>query len=304
MQILLKDGSYRQFEESVNALDVAKSLSPKLSKEAAVAKVNGELWDLTRPLIDGCTLEILTKETEEGLDVIRHDAAHVLAEAIKDLYPSAQITIGPSIENGFYYDIFLSKSLTPDDLSIIENKMHDIIKKDDPFIREEWNRHDAITFFKNIGEHFKAEIIENIPETQTITLYKQGNFIDLCRGPHLPSTGRIGHAFKLTKLAGAYWRGDHNNQMLQRIYGVAFATDAALQTYLTQIVEAEKRDHRRIGSELDLFHIQEEAAGSVFWHPKGWRIYQTLQRYMQKKCYHNGYLESTSTKTRFRVVRL
>jgi threonyl-tRNA synthetase len=291
MKVRLKDGSIRQFEHAVTALDVAESISPKLSKESVVAKVNGELWDLTRLLPDGCMLEILTKSTPEGLDVLRHDTAHILAEAVKELYPSAQITIGPSIENGFYYDIYYEHSFSPEDLVTIESKMKEIIKRNESFIREEWERETAIDFFEGIGEHFKAEIIKDIPEGQTITLYRQGGFIDLCRGPHLPSTGRIGTAFKLTKLAGAYWRGNHNNEMLQRIYGVAFATEADLKAYLTQLEEAEKRDHRKIGTELDLFHIQEEAVGSVFWHPKGWRIYQTLQHYMQKKWHNNGYLE-------------
>ncbi|CAO5676088.1 MAG: Threonine--tRNA ligase [Holosporales bacterium] len=291
MKVQLKDGSIREYAHSVCGLDVAKSISSKLGKEAASVKVNNELWDLTRTLPDNCTLDIITRSTPEGLDVIRHDAAHVLAEAIKELYPSAQITIGPSVENGFYYDICHEKSLSLDDLADLEKKMHEIIKRNESFVREEWNRNEAIQFFKSIGEHFKAEIIESIPEDQTITLYRQGNFVDLCRGPHLPSTGLIGTGFKLMKLAGAYWRGDHNNPMLQRIYGTAWATEADLKAYLTQLEEAEKRDHRKIGTELNLFHLQEEATGSVFWHPKGWRIYRKLQNYIQKRLEDNGYLE-------------
>ncbi|MBP9752965.1 MAG: threonine--tRNA ligase [Proteobacteria bacterium] len=291
MKVQLKDGSTREYEGAVSGLDVAKSISPRLAKDAVVVKVNNELWDLTRTLPDNCTLDIVTRGTPEGLDVIRHDAAHVLAEAIKEIYPSAQITIGPSIENGFYYDILCEKSLSSDDLADLEKKMHEIVKRNQPFIREEWARDDAIQFFKSIGEYFKAEIIEGIPEGQTITLYRQGNFVDLCRGPHLPSTGFIGNGFKLMKLAGAYWRGDHNNPMLQRIYGTAWANEADLKAYLTQLEEAEKRDHRKIGQELGLFHLQEEATGSVFWHPKGWRIYRKLQNYIQKRVDDNGYLE-------------
>ncbi|MDP3371977.1 MAG: threonine--tRNA ligase [Candidatus Paracaedibacteraceae bacterium] len=290
-QVALKDGSVREFDNAVTALTVAQNISPRLAKEAVAARVNGELWDLTRTLPEGATLEIVTRSEPDGLDIIRHDVAHVLAEAVKELYPSAQITIGPSIENGFYYDIFSEKPYTLDDLAKIEAKMHVIIKRDEPFTREEWNRNEAIVFFKSIGEHFKAEIIEGIPSDQTITLYRQGNFIDLCRGPHLPSTGRIGSAFKLMKLAGAYWRGDSKNPMLQRIYGTAWATEAQLKEHLFQLEEAEKRDHRRLGAELGLFHMQEEAIGSVFWHPKGWRLYRALENFVRARLEKNDYLE-------------
>lgn len=290
-QVILKDGSSRQFDKQVSALDVAASLSLRLAKEAAVARVNGQLWDLTRLLPHDATLELMMRTDAEGLDVIRHDTAHVMAEAVKELYPSAQITIGPSIENGFYYDIFIETPFTKDDLVKIEAKMHDIIQRNDPFVREEWDRDAAIAFFKSIGENFKAEIIESIPQGETITLYRQGKFIDLCRGPHLPSTGRIGKAFKLMKLAGAYWRGDHNNPMLQRIYGTAFATEQQLKDYLHQLEEAEKRDHRRIGAELGLFHVQEEAVGSVFWHPKGWRLYRTLENFVRARLEKHDYQE-------------
>ncbi len=290
-QVALKDGSQRNFDKAVTSLDVAQNISPRLAKEAVAARVNGELWDLTRTLPNEALVEIVTRSEDEGLDVIRHDTAHVLAEAVKELYPNAQITIGPSIENGFYYDIFSEKPFTLDDLASIEAKMHTIIKRDDVFTREEWDRDEAITFFKSIGENFKAEIIENIPAGETITLYRQGNFIDLCRGPHLPSTGRIGAGFKLMKLAGAYWRGDAKNPMLQRIYGTAWANEAQLKEHLHQLEEAEKRDHRRLGSELGLFHIQEEAVGSVFWHPKGWRLYRTLESFIRLKLEQNDYLE-------------
>lgn len=290
-QVALKDGSVREFDSAVNALAVAQNISPRLAKEAVAARVNGELWDLTRTLPANATLEIVTRSEVDGLDIIRHDVAHVLAEAVKELYPSAQITIGPSIENGFYYDIFSEKPFTPDDLTAIEAKMHAIVKRDEPFTREEWDRDEAIKFFKSIGEHFKAEIIEGIPAGDTITLYRQGNFIDLCRGPHLPSTGRIGSAFKLMKLAGAYWRGDSKNPMLQRIYGTAWATDAQLKEHLFQLEEAEKRDHRKLGAELGLFHIQEEAVGSVFWHPKGWRLYRALESFVRARLEKHDYHE-------------
>ena len=290
-QVALKDGSVREFDSAVTALTVAQNISPRLAKEAVAARINGELWDLNRTLPKGATLEIVTRIEADGLDIIRHDVAHVLAEAVKELYPSAQITIGPSIKNGFYYDIFSEKPFTPDDLVAIEAKMHAIIKRDEPFTREEWDRDEAITFFKSIGEHFKAEIIEGIPAGDTITLYRQGNFIDLCRGPHLPSTGRIGTAFKLMKLAGAYWRGDSKNPMLQRIYGTAWANDAQLKEHLFQLEEAEKRDHRKLGAELNLFHMQEEAVGAVFWHKKGWRLYRALESFVRARLEKHDYVE-------------
>ncbi|MBY0461762.1 MAG: threonine--tRNA ligase [Alphaproteobacteria bacterium] len=289
--VFLKDGSQRQYDHPVSGEDVAKSISPRLAKEAVVIRVNGELWDLTRTLPENATIEIVTRQDTDGLEVIRHDTAHVIAAAVKELYPETQITIGPAIENGFYYDFFRETHFTLDDFEKIENRMREIVKRDEKFIREEWKREDAIEFFKKEGEHFKAELIESIPAGEIITLYRQGNFIDLCRGPHLPSTGRIGTAFKLMKLAGAYWRGDHRNPMLQRIYGTAWATEQQLKDHLTQLEEAEKRDHRRLGSELDLFHIQEEAPGSVFWHPKGWSIYRNLESYVRARLDLTGYVE-------------
>lgn len=289
--VFLKDGSQRQYDHPVNGEDVAKSISPRLAKEAVVIRVNGDLWDLTRILPENATIEIVTRQDADGLEVIRHDTAHVIAAAVKELYPETQITIGPAIENGFYYDFFRETHFTLDDFEKIENRMREIVKRDEKFIREEWKREDAIEFFKKAGEYFKAELIESIPPGEIITLYRQGNFIDLCRGPHLPSTARIGTAFKLMKLAGAYWRGDHRNPMLQRIYGTAWATEQQLKDYLTQLEEAEKRDHRRLGSELNLFHIQEEAPGSVFWHPKGWSIYRNLESYVRARLDRTGYVE-------------
>lgn len=289
--ITLKDGTKKEYASSTTPLDIAESISKRLAKEAVAAKVNGQLWDLTRILPKECTLEIITRNDEEGLEIIRHDAAHVLAEAIKELYPHAQITIGPSIDNGFYYDIFIETPFTTDDLVKIENKMREIINRDDAFIREEWERNKAIEFFKSIGEHFKAEIIESIPSSEMITLYRQGQFIDLCRGPHLPSTGKIGTAFKLMKVAGAYWRGDSRNPMLQRIYGTAWATQAQLDQYIHFLEEAEKRDHRRLGQELKMFHIQEEAVGSIFWHPKGWKVYRKIENFIREHLDREDYVE-------------
>lgn len=289
--VFLKDGSQRQYENPVSGEDIAKSISPRLAKEAVAIRVNGELWDLTRILPENAVIEIITRQDPEGLEIIRHDTAHIIAEAVKELYPETQITIGPAIESGFYYDFYRETPFTPEDFEKIESRMREIVKRDEKFIREEWKREDAIAFFKKEGEHFKAELIESIPAGETITVYRQGSFTDLCRGPHLPSTGRIGTAFKLMKVAGAYWRGDHRNPMLQRIYGTAWATEQQLKDHLTQLEEAEKRDHRRLGAELDLFHIQEEAPGSVFWHSKGWSIYRNLENYVRARLEKNNYVE-------------
>jgi len=289
--VILPDGSRREFDQAVTGEDVARSISPRLAKEAVAVSVNGDLWDVNRILPDGANIQIVTKNQPEGLEIIRHDVAHITAEAVKELFPETQITIGPAIENGYYYDFHREKSFTPDDLLLIEKKMQEIVDRDEPIQREEWRRDDAVAFFKSQGEHFKAEIIESIPADQTITLYRQGGFIDLCRGPHLPSTGRAGKAFKLMKVAGAYWRGDHKNPMLQRIYGTAWANEKQLQEYLTMLEEAEKRDHRRLGAELDLFHFQEEAVGSVFWHPKGWQIYRILENFVRQRLEKTGYVE-------------
>ena len=289
--IILSDGSVRQYEGPVTGLDVANDISKGLAKEAVCVRVDTELWDLTRPIEKDASLQIITKKHDDGLELLRHDAAHVLAEAVKELYPECQITIGPAIENGFYYDIYREESFCLDDLEKIEARMKEIVARDEAITREVWNRDDAVKLFRDMGEEFKAEIIEDLPADQTITLYRQGDFIDLCRGPHLPSTGKLGTSFKLMKLAGAYWRGDSNNPMLQRIYGTAWANDKQLKEYLIRLEEAEKRDHRRLGKEMDLFHFQEESIGGCFWHPKGWSIYLELQDYIRKTLEREDYVE-------------
>lgn len=291
IKIRLADGGHREFPKGITGWEIAKSLSTSLAKEAVAVRVDDELWDLTRPIEADAALEVIKRTSEAGLDVLRHDAAHVFAEAVKELYPEAQITIGPSIQDGFYYDLYREESFTPEDLTRLEQRMHDIVNRDESVTREVWNRQEAIDYFKSIGEFFKAEIITDLPETDQITVYRQGQFVDLCRGPHLPSTGKLGHAFKLMKLAGAYWRGDSKNQMLQRVYGTAWSTDKDLQAYLTRLEEAEKRDHRRLGKDMNLFHMQEEAVGSVFWHPKGWTLYRILENYIRDKIAAEGYVE-------------
>ena len=289
--ITLPDGSIRRYERAVTGYEIASSIGARLAQDAVVVKIDGKLSDLTLPVAQDARVEIVTRTSEEALEIFRHDAAHVLAEAVKDLYPEVQITIGPAIENGFYYDIYREQSFTPEDLEKIERRMREIVDRDEPLVREVWSRDKAIEFFKSIGEHFKAEIISNIPEGEDVSLYRQGNFIDLCRGPHLPSTGKLGKAFKLMKLAGAYWRGDHRNPMLQRVYGTAWATEKQLQDYLKQLEESEKRDHRKLGRDMNLFHFQEEAPGAVFWHPKGWELYRGLQNYIRKRISKLGYAE-------------
>ncbi|MDP3640888.1 MAG: TGS domain-containing protein, partial [Alphaproteobacteria bacterium] len=273
MQIEFPDGRVQQIEAGITGSDIAKGISPSLEKKAVAISLDGELKDLNVPLTTGGKFRIITKDDPEGLEILRHDTAHVLAETIKELYPDAQITIGPVIENGFFYDIYRDKPFTTDDFDGIEQRMREIVDRNEPIQREEWDRDEAIKYFESIGETFKAEIIRDIPAGQIISLYRQGKFLDLCRGPHLPSTGRLGKAFKLMKLAGAYWRGDSKNPMLQRIYGTAWATEDQLKQHLHMLEEAEKRDHRKLGREMDLFHMQDEAPGSVFWHPKGWTIY-------------------------------
>ena len=291
ISIRLSDGSRREFPKGITGWEIAKTLSTSLAKEAVAVRVDEELWDLTRPIETDKGIEVIKRISDIGLDILRHDAAHVFAEAVKELYPETQITIGPSIQDGFYYDLFREESFTPEDLKRLEERMHDIVNRDEPITREVWTRKDAIAYFKEQGELFKAEIIQDLPEGDTITIYRQGKFVDLCRGPHLPSTGKLGHAFKLMKLAGAYWRGDSKNPMLQRVYGTAWASEKDLQAYLTRIEEVEKRDHRRLGKEMNLFHMQEEAMGSVFWHPKGWTLYRTLESYIRDKISAEGYQE-------------
>lgn len=289
--LTLPDGSTRDYEAPVTGAQVAADIGPGLAKAALAVKIDGEMADLTLPIERDSQLAIVTAKDDEGLELLRHDAAHVMAEAVKELYPDVQVTIGPAIENGFYYDFARSEPFTPEDLEKIEKRMGEIVERDEEITREVWDRSEAIEFFKNEGEHYKAQIIEAIPEGEQIRLYRQGDFIDLCRGPHLPSTGKLGKAFKLMKLAGAYWRGDANNEMLQRIYGTAWADKKQLKAYLTMLEEAEKRDHRRLGREMDLFHFQEEAPGAVFWHPKGWRLFQTLINYMRTRQEQADYVE-------------
>ena len=291
INITFPDGAVKQFDEATNGLEIANGISSGLRRNAVAIEVNGEQWDLTRDITSDANVAIITRDTDEGLEVLRHDAAHVMAEAVKELYPETQVTIGPSIENGFYYDFAREEAFTPEDLTTIEARMKEIVKRNETIEREVWDRNDAIDYFKGIGEAYKAEIIADLPESETITVYRQGEFLDLCRGPHLPSTGILRDGFKLTKLAGSYWRGDSNNAQLQRIYGTAWSDKKQLKAYLKRMEEAEKRDHRKLGKALDLFHIQDEAPGSVFWHPKGWSIYQAVQTYMAEKQYQRGYQE-------------
>lgn len=291
IQITLPDGAVKEFQTVPTGLQIATDISPGLARNAVAVVVNGEQWDLTRPIETDASIEIITRNSDEGLEVLRHDAAHVMAEAVKELYPETQVTIGPAIEDGFYYDFARDTAFTPEDLEAIEVRMREIVKRDEKIERHVWERDQAVQHFKSIGEEYKAEIIADLPADETLTVYQQGEFIDLCRGPHLPSTKVLGDGFKLTKLAGAYWRGDSNNAQLQRIYGTAWADKKQLKQYLHRMEEAEKRDHRKLGKQLDLFHIQDEAPGSVFWHPKGWSIYQTVQNYMAEKQYLHGYQE-------------
>lgn len=291
IQITFPDGAVKSFDAPVTGLQIAEGISPGLKRNAVAITVDGEQWDLTRTIEADATVAIITRNTEEGLEVLRHDAAHVMAEAVKELYPETQVTIGPSIENGFYYDFARDEAFVPDDLEKIEARMHEIVKRDEVIERQVWQRQQAIDYFKSIGEDYKAELISDLPEDEVITVYQQGEFLDLCRGPHLPSTGVLGNGFKLTKLAGAYWRGDSNNAQLQRIYGTAWADKKQMKQYLHQLEEAEKRDHRKLGKALDLFHLQDEAPGSIFWHAKGWSIYQTVQSYMAEKQRQAGYQE-------------
>jgi threonyl-tRNA synthetase len=290
INVTFPDGSIKEFPKGVTTLEIASEISTSLAKNAFIAEIDGILRDITYPIDTDSTLRILAAKDTESLEVIRHDAAHIMAEAVKELFPDTQVTIGPAIEHGFYYDFARSASFTPEDLGKIESRMHEIVKRDEKITREIWDRNEAIAFFTKIGELYKAEIISSIPPGESITLYRQGDFIDLCRGPHAPSTGKIKY-FKLMKLAGAYWRGDSNNQMLQRIYGTAWASKEDLDHHLTMLEEAEKRDHRKIGKELDLFHFQEEAAGMPFWHDKGWSIYLVIESYIRNKMRNSGYIE-------------
>ena len=289
--ITLPDGSVKQFDGPVTGAELAAAIGPGLAKAALAIKIDGEVLDLSRQITSDSAVEIITRKSDDALDLIRHDAAHVMAEAVQELYPGTQVTIGPSIENGFYYDFARDEPFTPDDLEKIEAKMLEIVKRDDAFVREEWPRDDAVRHFTDIGEKYKAQLIHDLPADETISIYRQGDWMDLCRGPHLPSTSHVGKGFKLLKLAGAYWRGDSNNEMLQRIYGTAWRDEKELNAHLTMLEEAEKRDHRRLGREMELFHFQEEAVGSVFWHPKGWTLYRTLETYIRKRLDQANYVE-------------
>jgi len=288
--ITLPDGSQRRFDEPMSVYDVAKSIGSGLAKATLAGRVNEQLVDSSYIIADDATLSIITDKAPEGLDIIRHSCAHLMAQAVKQLFPEAQVTIGPVIEDGFYYDFAYERPFTPEDLEKIEAKMQALIKADLPVERSEMQREEAIPFFRNMGEEYKAKIIEDIPKNEVLSLYKQGDFIDLCRGPHIPSTGKI-NAFKLMKVAGAYWRGDANNEMLQRIYGTAWANKKDLDTYLHRLEEAEKRDHRKIAKALDLFHFQDIAPGMVFWHDKGWTLYQIIEQYMRQKLKQHNYQE-------------
>jgi threonyl-tRNA synthetase len=290
--LTLPDGSIRRYDRPVTGADLAADIGPGLAKAALAVRINGEMRDLLLPLTEDVNIAIVTRKDVDALELLRHDAAHVMAEAVQELFPGTQVTIGPAIENGFYYDFARKEPFTVDDLPKIEAKMREIVDRDEPIVREVWPREKAVAHFKSIGEHYKAEIIEGFPAGEPISIYRQGDkWLDLCRGPHLSSTGKLGKAFKLTKVAGAYWRGDSNNAMLQRIYGTAWADEKQLAGYLTMLEEAEKRDHRRLGREMDLFHLQEEAQGAVFWHPKGWTLYRTLQNYLRRRLERGGYVE-------------
>src|SRR5215471_6924774 len=289
--VMLPDGKRLEFAGPVNGGEVAAAIGRSLAKAAVAARIDGRLRDLATVIDHDASIAIITRETPEGLEILRHDAAHVMAEAVKELYPDTQVTFGPATETGFYYDFARAEPFTPEDLERIEAHMREIVRRNEKITREVWQRDAAVSYFRGIGENYKAEYIGEIPEGEEISLYRQGNFVDLCVGPHLPSTGHLGQAFKLMNVAGAYWRGDPKNAQLQRIYGTAWASQSELDRYLFQLEEAERRDHRRIGRELDLFHIGEEAVGSVFWHPKGWRLFRIIENYLRMRLDNAGYLE-------------
>lgn len=298
----LPDGANMEFEQPVSALEIAGRISKKLAKQALAAKANGNLIDVYLPIDDGATVEIITRETDEALELIRHDAAHVMAQAVQEVFPDTQVTIGPTIANGFYYDFHRDTPFTPDDLKTIEKRMLEIVRRNEEIKREVWDRDEAVAFFLEKGEEFKAEIIRDLPADQEVSLYRQGEFIDLCRGPHLHSTSKLGDGFKLTKVAGAYWRGDADKAQLQRIYGTAWRDKKELNAYLKQLEEAEKRDHRKLAKEMGLFHIQQEAVGSMFWHPKGWRMRQNLENYIRGKMEKGGYEEVSTPQMMDRIL--
>ena len=291
--ITLPDGAVRQFENAVTGIEVATSISEGLAKKAMAVKVNGEAWDLSRPITEDAEVAIIVRDKAdpEALEIIRHDCAHVLAEAVQELFPGTQVSIGPAIENGFYYDFYRDEPFRPEDLETIEAKMAEIIDRGESFTREVWDRETAIAHFSDLGEKFKVELVQDLPQDETITIYKQGTWTDLCRGPHAPTTKYIGKAFKLQRVSGAYWRGDSKREQMQRIYGTAWENPKQLKAYLLQLEEAAKRDHRKLGREMELFHIQEEATGSIFWHQKGWQLYRTIEAYMRDRLEGADYQE-------------
>jgi threonyl-tRNA synthetase len=289
--VTLPDGSHRNFPGPLTGADLAAAIGPGLAKAAIAIKIDGAPRDLATLIDHDAPVAVITRDAPDGVHILRHDAAHVMAEAVKELYPETQVTFGPATDTGFYYDFARASPFTPDDLQKIEARMRDIVERDEKITREVWHRNPAIAFFNRIGERYKAEYIGEIPEEEEISVYRQGDFVDLCTGPHLPSTGRLGQAFKLMNVAGAYWRGDQNNAQLQRIYGTAWPSQKELDQYLFQLEEAERRDHRKLGRDLDLFHLGEEAVGSVFWHPKGWTLYRTIERYMRRRLDAAGYEE-------------
>ena len=292
--ITFPDGNKKEVDKGINGLELASQISKSLAKESVAIKINNEIKDISLPINGDASVAILKRDSEEALELIRHDCAHVMAEAVQELFPGTQVTIGPAIENGFYYDFARDEPFTVADLPKIEKKMHDIIQRNKNFIREVWSKEESIKYFKDKGEDYKVELINDLPDNEEISIYKQGDWLDLCRGPHMVSTKQIGKAFKLMKVAGAYWRGDSSNTMLTRIYGTAWATEKDLEQYLLQIEEAEKRDHRKLGREMDLFHFQEEAPGAVFWHPKGWTLFQSLINYMRNRQDKAGYVETNT----------
>ncbi|MBX9460828.1 MAG: threonine--tRNA ligase [Brevundimonas sp.] len=291
IELKFPDGASREYPDGATGRDVAASISPSLAKRAALVEINGQQWDLDRPLESGGAFRLIMRDDPEALETIRHDAAHVLAQAVQELFPGTQVTIGPAIEDGFYYDFARDESFSTDDFAAIEKKMAEIVDRDEKLVRQVWDRDEAIKLFESKGETFKAELIRDLPADETITTYATGDWVDLCRGPHFPSTKFVGKAFKLTKLAGAYWRGDHRNPQLQRIYATAWASKEDLDAHLQRIEEAEKRDHRKIGRAMELFHMQEEGRGMVFWHPKGWMLWQVIEAYMRRRLDAAGYVE-------------
>jgi threonyl-tRNA synthetase len=291
IELKFPDGATREYPDGATGRDVAASISPSLAKRAALAEIDGRQWDLDRPLESGGAFRLIMRDDPEALETIRHDAAHILAQAVQELFPGVQVTIGPAIEDGFYYDFFREEPFSTDDFAAIEKKMAEIVDRDEKLVRQVWDRDEAIKLFEGKGETFKAELIRDLPADETITTYATGDWVDLCRGPHFPSTKFVGKAFKLTKLAGAYWRGDHRNPQLQRIYATAWASKEDLDAYLLRVEEAEKRDHRKIGRAMELFHMQEEGRGMVFWHPKGWVLWQVIEAYMRRRLAAAGYVE-------------